>query len=135
MCIAGHAAQRPPSAEQVLASAKSEAVAQHKLIFLTFGAYWCPPCRQMETFLDDREIRQILEKYFVLVSLHVFEERGKHPELNNPGAAKLVADFGGESGGVPFLVFLDAQGRLLINSNRPVKRKPNGKHRLSRPAG
>jgi len=82
----------------------------------------------METFLDDREIRQILEKYFVLVSLHVFEERGKHPELNNPGAAKLVADFGGESGGVPFLVFLDAQGRLLINSNRPVKRKPNGEN-------
>jgi thiol-disulfide isomerase/thioredoxin len=128
MCIAGHAAQQPPSAEQVLASAKSEAVAQHKFIFLTFGASWCPPCGQMESFLDDREIRPILEKYFVLASLHVFEEKGKHAELNNRGAAKLVADFGGESGGVPFLVFLDAQGQLLINSNRPVKRKPKGEN-------
>ncbi|MGA7791436.1 MAG: hypothetical protein WCA19_00265 [Candidatus Acidiferrales bacterium] len=39
-----------------------------------------------------------------------------------------MADFGGASGGVPFLVFLDAQGRLLINSNRPVKRKSNGEN-------
>jgi hypothetical protein len=37
-----------------------------------------------------------------------------------------VADFSGASGGFPFLVFLDAQGQLLINSNRPVRRKPNG---------
>ncbi len=78
--------------------------------------------------MNDREICPILEKYFVFASLHVFEERGKHPDLNSPGAAKLVADFGGESGGVPFLVFLDAQGQLLINSNRPVKRKPNGEN-------
>jgi len=128
LCVAAQAAQEQPHAEQVLATAKSEAVAQHKAIFLVFGASWCPPCRELETFLDDREIRPILEKYFVLVSLAVFEERGEHPELNNPGAAKLVADFGGEAGGVPFLVFLDAQGQLLINSNRPVKRKPNGEN-------
>ncbi len=39
-----------------------------------------------------------------------------------------MANFGGASGAVPFLVFLDAQGQLLINSNRPVKRKPNGEN-------
>jgi thiol-disulfide isomerase/thioredoxin len=128
LCVAAHAAREQPSADHVLATAKSEAVGQRKAIFLVFGASWCPPCREMEAFLDDREIRPILEKYFVLASLAVYEERGKHPELNNPGAAKLVADFGGESGGVPFLVFLDAQGQLLINSNRPVKRKPNGEN-------
>jgi len=128
LCVVAHAAQEQPRAEQMLATAESEAVAQHKVIFLVFGASWCAPCREMGAFLDDPEIRPILEKYFVLVSFHVFEERGKHPDLNNPGAAKLVADFGGESGGVPFLVFLDAQGQLLINSNRPVKRKPNGEN-------
>jgi thioredoxin-related protein len=128
LCIPAHAGQQQPSADEVLATAKSAAVAQHKAIFLVFGASWCPPCRELEAFMDDREIRPILEKYFVLVSLAVFEERGKHPELNSPGAAKLVADFGGEAGGVPFLVFLDTQGQLLINSNRPVKRKPNGEN-------
>jgi|SRR6266852_2672549 len=128
LCVAARPAQEQPQAAQVLGSAESEAAAQHKAIFVVFGASWCPPCREMEAFLGDPEIRRSMEKYFVLVSFHVSEERGKHPELNSPGAAKLVADFGGESGGVPFLVFLDAQGQLLINSNRPVKGKPNGEN-------
>jgi len=128
LCVSAQAAQQPPSAEQVLAAAKSDAVAQHKPIFLVFGASWCPPCRQMEAFMGDRKIRPILEKYFVLASLHVLEQRGKHPELNSPGSEKLLADFGGESMGVPFLVVLDPQGQLLINSNRPVKQKPAGEN-------
>jgi len=128
LCVPVHAAQEPPRAEQVLAAAKADAVAQNKPIFLVFGASWCPPCRQMEAFMGDSKIRPILEKYFVLVSLHVLEQRGKHPELNSPGSEKLLSDFGGESMGVPFLVVLDPQGQLLINSNRPVKRKPAGEN-------
>ena len=120
-----YAAQRPGAA-QVLAAAKATAVAQHKKIFLVFGASWCTPCRDMEAFMEDRTIRPILEKYFVMASLNVEEERGKHPELNSPGAEKLVADFGGESDGVPFIVFLDEQGQLLINSNRPSNRPSQG---------
>ncbi len=128
LSISALAAQQPPSAEQVLAAAKSDAAAQHKPIFLVFGASWCPPCHEMEAFMGDRKIRLILEKYFVLASLHVLEQRGKHPELNSPGSEKLLADFGGESMGVPFLVVLDPQGQLLINSNRPVKQKPAGEN-------
>jgi len=121
-------AQPRPSADEVLAAAKIDAAAQHKNIFLVFGASWCPPCRELDSFMADREIRPILEKYFVLAHLSVFEQRGKHPEWNNPGGEKLVADFGGEAGGVPFLVFLDAQGHPLINSNRPVKGKAKGEN-------
>jgi thioredoxin-related protein len=121
-------AQQRPSADEILAAAKADAAAQHKDIFLVFGASWCPPCRELDSFMADREIRPILEKYFVLAHLSVFEQRGKHPELNNPGGEKLVADLGGEAGGVPFLVFLDAQGRPLINSLRPVKGKAKGEN-------
>lgn len=128
MCLSAHAAQQRPSAEQVLASAESAAVAQHKPIFLVFGASWCPPCRQMEVFMADPKIRPILEKYFVLADLNVLEQRGKHPELNSPGSEKLLADYGGEAMGVPFIVFLDAQGQLLINSTRPVNHKPKGEN-------
>lgn len=124
----GNCAQQVRSADQVLASARAEAAAQHKAIFLEFGASWCPPCREMEAFLQDREIRPILEKYFVIVTLNVFEQRGKHPELNSPGGEKLVRNFGGEAGGVPFLVFLNAQGQMLINSNRPLKGKVKGEN-------
>jgi thiol-disulfide isomerase/thioredoxin len=127
-CGSAHAIQRPPSSEDVLATAKSIAVSQHKPIFLVFGASWCPPCRQMEAFMKDPKIRPILEKYFVLANLNVQEEHGKHPELNNPGGEKLLADYGGESMGIPFIVFLDAEGQLLVNSNRPVKGKPAGEN-------
>jgi thiol-disulfide isomerase/thioredoxin len=127
-CFFAQAAQQQPRADHVLASAESQAVAQQKPIFLVFGASWCPPCRQMESFMEDPKIRPILEKYFVLANLNVLEQRGKHPELNSPGSEKLLADYGGESMGVPFLVFLDAQGQLLINSNRPSNRRAKGEN-------
>jgi thioredoxin-related protein len=128
LCAPVCAAQTPRGAEQVLASAKIQAAEQHKNIFLIFGASWCPPCREMEKFMEAREIRPIFEKYFVVVTLNVYEEKGKHPELNSPGAENLVADFGGESNGVPFLVFLNERGELIVNSNRPVKGKPKGEN-------
>jgi thioredoxin-related protein len=127
MCVGAYAAQRP-NAEQVLTTAKSAAVAQHKSIFLVFGASWCPPCRDMEAFMEDRKIRPILEKYFVIASLNVEEERGKHPELNSPGAEKLLKDFGGESRGIPFIVFLDEQGLAVVDSNRQFAGKTKGEN-------
>jgi thioredoxin-related protein len=125
---AASSAQQASTADQILASAKSEALARHKAIFLVFGASWCPPCRQMETFMRDPNIRPILEKYFVLVHLSVEEERGKHPELNSPGGEKLLGEYGGKLMGVPFLVFLDAEGQLIVNSARPVKGKQTGEN-------
>ena len=127
-CVAIHAAQQPLSADQIIATAKSEAASQHKPIFLVFGASWCPPCRQMEAFMEDRKIRPILEKYFVLANLSVLEQRGKHPELNNPGGDKLLRELGDNSLTVPFIVFLDEQGQLLTNSNRVVDGKPTGEN-------
>jgi thioredoxin-related protein len=128
MCIAAQAAQQRPSADQVLAAAKSAAVEQHKDIFLVFGASWCAPCHQMEKFMEDGKIRPLLEKYFVITSLSIEEEHGKHPELNSPGGERLVADFGGQNADVPFIVILDDEGQLLVNSNRPVNGKPNGEN-------
>jgi len=127
MCVGAYAARRP-NADQVLAAAKSTAAEQHKNIFLVFGASWCPPCRDMEAFMEDRKIRPILEKYFVIASLSVLEERGKHPELDSPGAEKLLKEFGGESDGIPFIVFLDEKGQPLIDSNRPSKGKQKGEN-------
>jgi thioredoxin-related protein len=126
MSVVAYAAQQRPSAERVLADAKSAAVEQHKDIFLVFGASWCQPCHELEAFVADRKIRPILGKYFVIADLSVEEEHGKHPELNSPGAEKLLEDFGNKDGGVPFIVFLDQQGQLLINSNRPSMGKDKG---------
>jgi thiol-disulfide isomerase/thioredoxin len=56
ICAMAGPAEQPLSADHVLATAKSAAVAQHKPIFLDLGASWCPPCRQMEAFMGDPKI-------------------------------------------------------------------------------
>ncbi len=133
LCLFGSAlfAQKPAPARQVVENAKDQAAQQHKLIFLVFGASWCGPCHDLDTFMAARETRPVLEKYFVLAKLNVAEEAGKHPELNSPGGEELMAKLGGANakegiGGVPFLVFLDANGEAIVNSNRPVKGRAGG---------
>ena len=118
------AAQTPPPADQVIAKAKTEAARQHADIFLTFSASWCRPCKLLEAFLEAPEIRPILARYFVFADLRIYEENGKKPELNSPGGETLANKLGGERNGVPFIVFLDARGEPIVNSNRPVDGKP-----------
>ncbi len=122
----GLAAQDPPPAERVLAGAKAQAAQQHKNVFLIFRASWCEPCKQLETFLEAPEIHPILDKYFVIARVSIGEEYGDNPRLNSPGSGKLLAELGGTAGGeggVPFIIVLDAKGKLIISSNRPVKGK------------
>ncbi|MGH9513789.1 MAG: thioredoxin family protein [Terriglobales bacterium] len=112
-------AQGPANAEDILAKAKFSAVEQHKNILLVFGASWCGYCKRFQAFLDSPEIEPIIEKNFVVAHVSVEEELGKKPFLNNPGGAEMLSRFGGDShGGIPFIVFLDPNGKLIVNSNR-----------------
>jgi thioredoxin-related protein len=126
-------AQKPAPADQVFENAKAQAAHQQELIFLVFGASWCPPCHELDSFMAARQTRPVLEKYFVLAKLNVEEEVGHHPERNSPGGEELMAKLGGadtkgKSVGVPFLVFLDATGAAIVNSNRPVKGRTVGEN-------
>lgn len=105
-----------PSAEQVLAEAKSKASAEHKAIFLHFGASWCIWCKRLEAFLDRQDIKPVFEKYFVPITL-VVQENDKNKSLENPGADKLLTQLGGPSG-LPYSAFLDSEGSLIVNSKR-----------------
>ena len=117
--------QKRAPASQVLNDAKAQAAEQHKLIFLVFGASWCGPCHQLDSFVTAREIDPILNKYFVFAKLNVEEKAGKHPDLDSPGGEDLAAKLGAVDAksrliGLPFIVFLDATGKFIVNSNRPV---------------
>ncbi len=60
---------------------------------------------------------------FVLVKLVTQEAKDKKA-LENSGADKLMADWGGGKAGLPFMVFLNGNGEKIADSNR----MPGGKN-------
>lgn len=125
-CLAAAAAlAEPPSANQVMANAQAQAQAEHKTIFVHFGASWCGWCGRLEGFLERPEIKPVFDKYFVQVNL-VTQEEDKKAALNNPGADKLMEKLGGAKE-IPYFAFLDAHGALIVNSKRPSA-EPGGEN-------
>jgi len=62
-------------------------------------------------------------KHFVIARVDV-QERGDKAVLNTPGGPELETALGCKDSGLPFFAFLDASGKLLVNSYRPVQGKP-----------
>jgi len=114
-----------PTAQQVLASAKAQAAAQHKNIFLVFEASWCVWCRRLDRFIETPAIQPIFARHFVIARVDV-QERGDKVSLNTPGGVELAAQLGAKGPGLPFFAFLDEHGELIANSRRPVPGNPEG---------
>jgi tetratricopeptide (TPR) repeat protein len=60
--------------------ARTVAQASNRLLFLDVGAYWCPPCHELDekTFTDPR-VGEWLNKH--AVALHIDAEKGEGPDL------------------------------------------------------
>ena len=113
----------PPPADQVLAQAQAKAAKEHKAIFLHFGASWCGWCKRLDAYLDRPEVKPVVEKYFVLVTLDI-QEHGEKKVLENAGGDAYAEKFGGLNGGLPYIALLNAEGELLVNS-RPTAEAQN----------
>jgi thiol-disulfide isomerase/thioredoxin len=124
------AAQKSPKAEDVLKEARTKAADQNKVIFLIFQASWCEPCHQLDIFLAAPEVVAVFDKYFIITRLSFGEGSAGHADWDNPGSDSLVMKYGGvtSSGDVslPFIAIVDRKGKLLVNSNRPVKDNAGG---------
>lgn len=112
------ASAEPPSAAQLLNQAEATAAAEHKAIFVHFGASWCPWCRRLDALLDQPDLKPVFDKYFVPVKV-VVQENEKNRALENPGGESLLKKLGGPAG-LPYSAFLDARGRLIVTSMRPL---------------
>jgi len=114
----------------VLQAAKVQAAQQKKLVFVVFGASWSQPCRALNTFMSDKQIHPILDKYFVPATIHVSEEatKGGSADWNNFGGDSMMARFGGvdkagKKASIPFFAFVDADGNVLANSVDPMQER------------
>src|SRR5438874_11018652 len=83
-----------PSADQVLADAKAKAAADHKAIFVHFGASWCGWCKKLDASLEQPQVKSAFERSFVPVKLVVLE-RGKNKDLENAGGEQVLKRLGG----------------------------------------
>ena len=118
--VTAHAAESGGTAEQVMSTAKAEAVQGHKNILLMFGASWCGNCRLFDRFLADPQMHTLMARSFVFVDLNTGEHASDTKHANIPGGQKLQASLGGAEAGYPYLAMTDAQGKLLADSLRPV---------------
>jgi uncharacterized protein YyaL (SSP411 family) len=107
----------PDSANLILKKAMAEAHKSKKNIFIIYHASWCKWCHHLDSILTQPEINKLLENNYVMARLDV-KERGEKIKTNeNPGAFETLVRYGGEKSGIPFMAFLDRNGKFLANSN------------------
>jgi thiol:disulfide interchange protein len=112
----GPASSDPPApAADLIDAAVKRAQVERKTVWVDFGASWCGWCRKLEAFLDAPEVKDIIQKQYLIVPLTVMESESKK-SLENPGGAKVMKDLGGANAGLPFYAFLDGSGQKIANS-------------------
>ena len=117
--VAKVALKSPAPASDVLAEALKTAAAEKKGVFVHFGASWCAWCHKLEAFLASPEGKLFAES--LVVRELIVLENGEKVALENAGGRAMMTKWGG-TGGIPFFVFLDAQGTVLSDANG----MPNG---------
>lgn len=96
---------------QQVADAMVTARKEGKHILLQFGANWCPWCLKLHTlFESDKEISDLLKDNYVVVLV----------DVNNGHNKELFEKYNHSYYGIPFLVVLDENGKLLVAQKTSV---------------
>lgn len=113
-------AQTPETADAILKKASTQAQKEKKNVMVIFHASWCGWCKKMDASINDAACKSLFDKSYVITHLVVMESKGKE-NLENPGAAELMAKYHGDKQGIPYFFIFDAKGKLLADSKmRPA---------------
>lgn len=102
-------------AEEVLKPVYAQAAAQNKKILLMFHASWCGWCHKMDTSLQEKNIKPLINRNYLVTHLTVYEQPDKK-DLDNPGALEFLKKHKGTDQGIPFWLILDKNGTELASS-------------------
>lgn len=97
-----------PDAEKLYADVLAQAARENKRVFVQCSGPRCGWCTVLSRFIDDHH--ELFQKEFVYLKLD--------PRLKN-GAAVIERVRPTQQGGIPWFVFLNAEGKPLITSDGP----------------
>ena len=96
-------------AEAIVEAGLKQAKQDGKVVYLHFGAPWCGWCHRLEDWMALEEVHKILSKYFVDVKVDVDRTVG--------GQEMKTKYRGKEGGGIPWFMFMDSEGKVLVTSD------------------
>jgi thioredoxin-related protein len=114
-CLFCFAQSKTPSVDDVLKSVYTQAAKENKYVLLIFHASWCGWCHKMDTSLQDKNVKPIIDRNYITTHLTVYESKEKK-NMENPGALEFLTKHGGADKGIPYWLVLDKSGNVLANS-------------------
>ncbi|RFS18952.1 thioredoxin family protein [Chitinophaga silvatica] len=98
------------NAKADIEAAEQQAVKEKKHVLLQIGGNWCIWCKRFYKFVeDDPELKELLNKNYVVYHLNYSKENKNLPILQSLGYPQRF--------GFPVMVILDAKGNRLHTQN------------------
>ena len=109
-------AQTPPNAAEALLGERAAASAEGKGVLLQFYASWCGWCQPMDELIESSAFRRVVAPRFRTYRMRAIEMRENMRNRQLAGADELYRQYAPAHSGMPFVVFIAANGDTLINS-------------------